>query len=114
SPLFTHLKGSGAQAFLFWGTGPAGVTVTKQYATANLKIPLFVTPSQASKLWLDPVGSAGEGVTVLSAIGVVGEYLAEGPQKKVIQAMATPFQAKFGYAPPQFAQDGYSASLLLF
>jgi branched-chain amino acid transport system substrate-binding protein len=28
--------------------------------------------------------------------------------------MAVPFSKKFGYAPPQFAQDGYSACLLLF
>jgi len=114
SPLFTHVKGSGAQALVFWGTGPSGVTVTKQYASANVKIPLFMTPSQASKLWLDPVGPAGEGVTVLSAIGVVGEHLPDGAQKRVIDRMATPFRQKHGYDPPQFAQDGYSACLLLF
>jgi branched-chain amino acid transport system substrate-binding protein len=114
SPLFTHVKGSGAQALLFWGTGPAGVTVTKQYATAKVGIPLFMTPSQASKLWLEPVGSSGEGVTVLSAIGVVGDALPDGPQKRVIDEMAVPFTQKFGYSPPQFAQDGHSACLLLF
>jgi branched-chain amino acid transport system substrate-binding protein len=114
SPLFTHVKGSGAQALLFWGTGPAGVTVTKQYAAANVKIPLFMTPSQASKLWLEPVGAAGEGVTVSSSIGVVGDALPDGPQKQVIDQMAVPFSKKYGYPPPQFAQDGYSACLLLF
>jgi branched-chain amino acid transport system substrate-binding protein len=114
SPIFTHVRNSGAQALLFWGTGPSGVTVTKQYATANLGMPLFMTPSQASKLWLDPVGSAGEGVTVLSAIGVVGDHLPAGSLKRVIDQMAVPFQQKFGYPPPQFAQDGYSACLLLF
>lgn len=114
SPLFTHVKGSGAQALVFWGTGPSGVTVTKQYASANVKIPLFMTPSQASKLWLDPVGAAGEGVTVLSAIGVVGEHLPDGAQKRIIDRMAKPFREKYGYDPPQFAQDGYSACLLLF
>jgi len=114
SPMFTHIKGSGAEALLFWGTGPTGVTVTKQHAAAGVKVPLFLTPGQASKLWLDPVGPAGNGVTVLSAIGVVGEYLPDGPQKQVIQQMAAPFQQKHGYPPPQFAQDGYSACLLLF
>lgn len=114
NPIFTHIKGASAQAFVFWGTGPAGVTVTKQYAAANVGVPLFMTPSQASKLWLEPVGSAGEGVTVLSSIGVVGEYLPDGPQKQIIEKMAAPFQAKYGYAPPQFAQDGYSACLILF
>ncbi len=114
SPIFTHLRGSGAQAFLFWGTGPAGVTVAKQYPSAKLDIPLFMTPSQASKLWLEPVGDAAEGVTVLSAIGVVGDYLPSGAQKATIAKMATPFKKQFGYAPPQFAQDGYSGCLVLF
>ena len=35
-------------------------------------------------------------------------------QKQIIEQMAAPFRAKYGYAPPQFAQDGYSACLLLF
>jgi branched-chain amino acid transport system substrate-binding protein len=114
SPIFTHIKGSQAQAFLFWGTGPSGVTVTKQYAATKPKIPLFMTPSQASKLWLEPAGEAAEGVTVMSSIGVVGEYLPDSAQKNVIAEMSTPFSQKFGYPPPQFAQDGYSGSLLLF
>ena len=114
SPLITHLEGTGAQAFVFWGTGPSAITLTKQYAAANVKIPLFMTGSQASKLWLGPVGAAGEKVTVSSAIGVVGEYLPDGPQKQVIDQMAAPFRERYGYPPPQFAQDGYSACLLLF
>jgi branched-chain amino acid transport system substrate-binding protein len=114
SPIFTHVRGSGAQAFVFWGTGPSGVTVTKQYAASGAKIPLFVTGSQASKLWLEPAGAAAEGVTLLSAIGVVGEHLPDGPQKAVIRQMSDPYQQRYGYAPPQFAQDGYSACLLLF
>ena len=28
--------------------------------------------------------------------------------------MSVPYQKKHGYSPPQFAQDGYSACLLLF
>jgi branched-chain amino acid transport system substrate-binding protein len=114
SPIFTHVRDSAAQAFVFWGTGAPGVTVAKQYATAGLKVPLFMTGSQASKLWLEPVGAAAEGVTVLSAIGVVGEYLPDGAQKQIVDQMAVPYRQKYGYPPPQFAQDGYSACLLLF
>lgn len=114
SAIFTHIKGSGAQAFVFWGSGPPGVTVTKQYAAAKIKIPLFMTAAQASKLWLEPVGPAGEGVTVVSSIGVVGDYLPDGPQKQIIEQMAAPYRTKHGYPPPQFAQDGYSGALLLF
>jgi branched-chain amino acid transport system substrate-binding protein len=114
SPLFTHVRGSAAEALVFWGSGAPGVTAAKQYAAAGLKVPLFLTASQASKLWLEPMGAAAEGMTVQSAIGVVGEQLPDGRQKQVIEQMAKPYQQKHGYPPPQFAQDGYSASLLLF
>jgi branched-chain amino acid transport system substrate-binding protein len=114
SPIFTHVRESPAQALVFWGTGPTGVTIAKQFATSGLKLPLFMTGSQASKLWLDPVGIAAEGVMVSSAIGVVGDFLPAGPQKQIIDQMAAPYRQKYGYPPPQFAQDGYSACLLLF
>ncbi|MGV9384538.1 ABC transporter substrate-binding protein [Nonomuraea sp. NPDC003707] len=114
SPLFTHVRDSAAEALVFWGSGAPGVTAAKQYVASGLKTPLFLTASQASKLWLEPMGGAAEGMTVQSAIGVVGEYLPEGKQKQVIEQMAKPYQQKHGYPPPQFAQDGYSASLLLF
>ena len=114
SAAFTHVKDSAAQALVFWGTGAPGVTVAKQYAASGLKTPLFLTASQASKLWLEPVGGAAEGITILSAIGVVGAFLPDGPQKQIVDQMATPYREKYGYSPPQFAQDGYSACLLLF
>ncbi|MCF6472321.1 ABC transporter substrate-binding protein [Nonomuraea sp. MG754425] len=114
SPLFTHVRDSPAQALVFWGSGAPGVTAAKQYAASGLKTPLFLTASQASKLWLEPMGAQAEGMTVQSAIGVVGDHLPAGRQKQVIDQMAGPYEQKHGYPPPQFAQDGYSASLLLF
>ncbi|NUT10917.1 MAG: ABC transporter substrate-binding protein [Nonomuraea sp.] len=114
SPLFTHVRGSKADALVFWGSGAPGVTAAKQYAASGLRTPLFLTASQASKLWLEPMGAAAEGMTVQSAIGVVGAHLPDGKQKQIIDRMAGPYQQKYGYPPPQFAQDGYSASLLLF
>jgi branched-chain amino acid transport system substrate-binding protein len=114
SAIFTHVKDSGAQALVFWGSGAPGVTAGKQYAASGLKVPLFLTGSQASKLWLEPMGAAAEGMTVQSAIGVVGDHLPDSKQKQVIDQMAGPFKQKYGYPPPQFAQDGYSAGLLLF
>ncbi|GAA3533040.1 ABC transporter substrate-binding protein [Nonomuraea rosea] len=114
SPLFQHVRDSDAQALVFWGSGAPGVTAAKQYVASGLKTPLFLTASQASKLWLEPMGAAAEGMTVQSAIGVVGDHLPDGKQKQIIDQMAKPYQQKHGYPPPQFAQDGYSASLLLF
>ncbi|MGR6922279.1 ABC transporter substrate-binding protein [[Actinomadura] parvosata] len=114
SPMFTHVRDSKAEALVFWGSGAPGVTAAKQYVASGLKTPLFLTASQASKLWLEPMGAQAEGMTVQSAIGVVGDHLPAGKQKQVIDQMAGPYKQKHGYPPPQFAQDGYSASLLLF
>jgi ABC-type branched-chain amino acid transport systems, periplasmic component len=114
SAMFTHVKNSDAEALVFWGSGAPGVTAAKQYAASGLKVPLFLTGSQASKLWLEPMGAQAEGMIVQSAIGVVGDQLPDSPQKQIIEQMAKPYQEKYGYLPPQFAQDGYSASLLLF
>jgi branched-chain amino acid transport system substrate-binding protein len=50
---------------------------------------------------------------VASSIGVIGQHLPDGKQKQAIDELATPFQSKHGYPPPQFAQDGYSAVKLL-
>lgn len=111
--VFTHVKSSGAQALVVWATGPPAVGLTKGFATAGLNIPLVLTGAQASKLFLQPAGAAAEGVTIASSIGVVGDALPAGPQKDAVTALTTAFTAKYGYAPPQFAQDGYSGVKLL-
>lgn len=108
-----HVRSSGAQAFVMWATGAPAVALTKQYATAGVDIPLVLTGAQASKLFLEPVGEAAEGVTVASSIGVVGPDLPDGKQKDAISELTTSFSEKYGYPPPQFAQDGYSAVKLL-
>lgn len=113
NPVFNKIKGSGAQAFVFWGTGGPAVTATKQYAAAKTGIPLVLTGAQASRLFLDPAGSAAEGVTIAGAIGVVGPYLPDGPLKDVIGNLSRSFRGLYRYAPPQFAMDGYSGVLLL-
>jgi branched-chain amino acid transport system substrate-binding protein len=73
----------------------------------------MLTGAQASKLFLDPAGPAAEGVAVASSIGVVGAYLPAGPQKQAVEELTTAFQARYGYPPPQFAQDGWSGVRLL-
>ncbi|MEE6257670.1 ABC transporter substrate-binding protein [Plantactinospora sonchi] len=113
SAVFNQVRSSGAQALVVWATGPPGVALAKQYATAGLDVPVVFTGAQASKLWLDPVGAAAEGAFVASSIGVVGAHLPDGAQKRAIDELAGPFQSRYGYPPPQFAQDGYTGVKLL-
>ncbi|GAA0935117.1 branched-chain amino acid ABC transporter substrate-binding protein [Virgisporangium aurantiacum] len=113
SAVFAKVRSSGAQALTVWATGPPAVAFTKQYATAGAGVPLMLTGAQASKLFLDPAGPAAEGVTLSSSIGVIGPSLPDGPQKDAVTKLHSAFQAKYGYPPPQFAQDGYSGVKLL-
>jgi branched-chain amino acid transport system substrate-binding protein len=113
SAVLAHVRSSGAQGFTVWATGAPAVALTKQYAATRLGIPLTLTGAQASKLFLDPAGAAAEGVTMATSIGVVGSHLPAGPQKQAIEELTTTFSSRYGYPPPQFAQDGYSAVKLL-
>ncbi|MEJ3747973.1 ABC transporter substrate-binding protein [Actinomycetes bacterium KLBMP 9797] len=113
SAVFNQARASGAQALVVWATGPPAVALAKQYATAGLQMPVVFTGAQASKLWLEPVGGAAEGALVASSIGVVGDTLPDGAQKQAIAELSGPFKTKYGYAPPQFAQDGYTGVKLL-
>lgn len=113
SSVFTHVRNSDAEALAVWASGAPGVTLAKQYDGAGLDIPLVMTASQASKLWLEPVGDAAEDVYVQSAVGVVGDELPDGKLKDVIDKMADPFEKKYGYEPPQFAMDGYAGAQLI-
>lgn len=113
SHIIADVESSDVDATMVWATGPPGVIITEQYADAETEPPLVVTGSQASHLWTEPAGAAAEDVTVLSSLGVVGEHIPEGDQHDVIADMTTAFEAEHDYAPPQFAQDGYSAVMLL-
>jgi len=113
SAVLNHVKSSGAQALEVWATGAPSVAITKQYATANLGIPLMFTGAEASSLWLKPTGSASEGDFLASSVAVVGDALPAGAQKQAIAALAGPFATQYGYPPPQFAGDAYSGMQLV-
>ncbi|MEV6300052.1 ABC transporter substrate-binding protein [Actinoplanes sp. NPDC051861] len=111
--VFTHVRSSDAQALMVWATGAPAVALTKQYAVSGLDIPLMLTGAQASKLFLDPAGPAAEGAVIASSVGVVGEHLPAGELKTAVDELTTAFTQKYGYPPPQFAQDGWSGVKLL-
>jgi branched-chain amino acid transport system substrate-binding protein len=113
SAIFTHVRASDAQALMLWGTGAPAVAITKGYAASGLTIPLVLTGSQASKLFLDPAGPAAEGALIASSVGVVGDHLPAGELKTAVDELTSAFTTKYGYPPPQFAQDGYSGVKLL-
>jgi len=109
SAVFTHVRGTSAQGLMVWTTGAPAVTITKQFATAGLKMGLVMSHAEASTLYTQPSGVAANGVTVASSLGVVGPDLPDSTVKTITQKMAQPFQQANGYYPPQFGLDGYNA-----
>jgi branched-chain amino acid transport system substrate-binding protein len=116
SSIVSHVGSSGAQAFLVWATGPAPVILTKTFAGAGLasKIKLVMTPSDATTLYTQPAGSSANGVVMAAGLGVIGSELPSSAIKSEIDKLATPFTAKYGGQPSEFAGDAYSGAELLF
>jgi len=116
STTVSHVASSGAQAFLVWATGPAPVILTKTFAGAGLaaKMKLVMTPSDATTLYTQPAGSSANGVVMAAGYGVMASSLPSSAIKTEINQLATPFAAKYGGQPSEFAADGYSGAELLF
>jgi branched-chain amino acid transport system substrate-binding protein len=108
TPLITHVKDAGADGFLVWGAGPAPVIITKQLEGQGIRT--FMTGAEASNLYIEPSGSAAEGIVLSSSIAVVGDEIPAGPLKDSIDAFVGPWkEANDGVYPPQFAFDGLAA-----
>jgi branched-chain amino acid transport system substrate-binding protein len=111
SPLVSKVKAAAPDGFLVWGAGPAPVIITKQMEGSG--IPLLMTGAEASQLYVEPAGSAGEGVTMTSSIAVPGRELPDGPLKDTVDGFADPWVEANGSYPPQFAFDGATGIQLL-
>ena len=80
-----------------------------------MKVPLFLTGSQASKLWLEPVGRRGRRRDRVERHRRRRRLTCRTARRsRSSTRWRCPYRQKYGYPPPQFAQDGYSACLLLF
>lgn len=102
-----HVKDSGTNNLLVWGSGPAPVIITKQVAAAG-GINLFMTGSEATTLYTQPSGAAAEGVTIACAAGVAASAMPDGPFKTMIDDFAQTYKTNNKVYPPQFAFDGGS------
>lgn len=108
--ILTHVRSSGAQGLMVWGSGPAEVILTKQFRAMGLKISLLFSHAQASYLYTKTVGAAGDGAIIASSIGGIGPYLpASYPGRSVITSFANTFAKHNHYYPPEFAFDAGGA-----
>lgn len=102
-----------AQAVMLWLTGPPAVGFVRSYAQSGVPIPLFASQGMASPSFIAQVGDGAEGITMATAPAMVAAQLPRSKLKRVATAMTVAFERANGYAPSQFAIDGYVAVKLI-
>jgi branched-chain amino acid transport system substrate-binding protein len=108
-----EIASSGAEAVMLWLTGPPAVGFVRSYAQAGVPIPLFASQGMASPSFIAQVGDGAEGITMATAPAMVASQLPRSKLKRVATAMTVAFARTNGYAPSQFAIDGYVAVKLI-
>jgi branched-chain amino acid transport system substrate-binding protein len=120
TPLFTKLKGSGAQGLMVWSTAAPPVIITKAFKNQGLGgMQLFMSHAQATPLYYGTAaaGAAAEGVVVATQLGPIAPSLPDSvPQKKLALGLAQKYgqlSSPPGQYPSQFVFDGYVAVKML-
>ncbi|WP_416985174.1 ABC transporter substrate-binding protein [Streptomyces sp. T028] len=109
-----HVRGSGAKGLMVWATGAPAVILAKQFAAASMgDMQLIFSHAESSSLFTNPVGAAGEGIIVASALSAIGNDLPDSELKDSVVKRAEPFQKANGEYPPGFAFDSYCAVQLI-
>jgi branched-chain amino acid transport system substrate-binding protein len=110
----TKIKGTDAQAVLVWGTNPGPAIIAKNMKQLGMTIPLFQSHGIANKAFLDLAGDAANGVVFPAGKLLIASGLPDSdPQKKVLMAYATDFQAKYNKSADTFGGHAYDAITLL-
>lgn len=114
SPQIARIVQAKPDFTLVWATGAPPVIITKQWSAAQTGIPMMMTGAEATPLYVQPVGPAGEGVYLQVVMADIGQSLpASNKFKSLIDSLATPFQQKYGAYPSQFSWDAITATSFL-
>ena len=110
----TKIKGTDAQAVLVWGTNPGPAIIAKNMKQLGMTIPLFQSHGVANRTFIDLAGEAGNGVILpVGRLPVADRLPDSDPQKKLLLAYASDFQAKYGKAADTFGGHAYDALTIL-
>ncbi|MBF0380984.1 MAG: ABC transporter substrate-binding protein [Magnetococcales bacterium] len=93
----SKIRATNPDAILNFGFGSGPAIVTKNVRQLGIKLPIYQSHGVASKKYIKLAGSAAEGVRLPAASLLVASKLpGSHPQKKVIQAYKSSFEAKHG------------------
>ena len=93
----TNIRASDAQAILNFGFGSGPAIVTKNIRQLGVELPLYQSHGVASKKYIELAGDAAEGVRLPASALLVADKLADSdPQKSVLMAYGTAYEAAYG------------------
>lgn len=93
----TKIRGTDAQAIINFGLGKAPAIVAKNIKQLGIKLPLYESHGVATKDFLTLAGDAAEGIRLPAAALLVADKLPDSdPQKKIVTAYKTKYEAKYG------------------
>ncbi len=93
----TKIRSTDAQAIINFGLGKAPAIVAKNIKQLGIKLPLYESHGVATKDFLTLAGDAAEGIRLPAAALLVADKLPDSdPQKKIVTAYKTKYEAKYG------------------
>jgi branched-chain amino acid transport system substrate-binding protein len=110
----TKLKAAGVEAILNWSIEPAQAIVIKNARQIGLTIPIFQSHGFANIQYAKTAGAAAEGVMFPASRIVVADALpARHPQKKVVMAYKTAYEARYKEDVSTFGGHAWDALQIL-
>jgi branched-chain amino acid transport system substrate-binding protein len=108
------IKSAGAQAVINWSVGPGQVIITKNWASLDMKIPLYHSHGWGSKKNIDLAGPAAEGIMApLGRLVVWNKIPDSHPQKAVLKKYVTDYQALYKTEPSTFGGHAHDAIFMI-
>lgn len=104
----------GVQAVLNFGFGQGPAIVTRNYAHLEMDLPLYQSHGVASDRFLELAGEAAEGLRLPASALLVPDALPQDdPQKEVVQAYKSAYEARWDQSVSTFGGYAYDALMLV-
>lgn len=115
SASLSKVSAANVQALVVLDIGPGPVILAKQFAALGLSssVKLIMTGAEAAPEFLQPAGSAANGIVMDATPNVIVDQLPSSPLKTAITKLSVPYQQKYGRLPSQFATSGYTGVELI-
>ena len=110
----TNIRGTdGVQTILNFGFGQGPAIVTRNYAQLGIELPFYQSHGVASDGFLELAGSSADGLRLPASPLLVPESLpADDPQKPVVEAYKTEYEARWDSKVSTFGAYAYDGLML--